>query len=57
MPQNSRLVVSKNTHDLITKNCVQVFLDHHPKFRGMRLTHEFIIKRVAEYYLEGEDEE
>jgi len=53
MATNARLVVSKDTHDLVTKNCVQVFKEENPKFKSMNITHEFIIRRIAEYYLEN----
>ena len=31
--------------------CVALFLKEHPEFKGMKLSHAFIFKKVIDYYL------
>ena len=51
MGNRKHLLVDYETYDMITKNCVEEFLNHHPEFIGMKLTQSFIIRKIAEFYL------
>ena len=45
------LSVDKETYELITKNCAEEFLKHHPEYHGSNITQKFILRQIAEYYL------
>lgn len=45
------LKCSKETKDLIINNCIEEFLDHHPELKGSHVTHNQILKQIAEFYL------
>lgn len=47
-----KLCVSKETQDLIRIQCIEEFLTKNPSFRGMNITDNFIVNRIARYYLE-----
>lgn len=49
-----RLCVSKQTYDLVTKECVDEYLRENPNVDkdDLNITHEFIVKRIAQYYLQ-----
>jgi len=47
-----RLSCSKETKDLIMKQCVNEFLKHHKDFKGKHITEGHILKQIADYYLE-----
>ncbi len=46
----SHLLCSEETKKLITEDCVEEFLAHHPEFNGMNITHNFILKKIGEFY-------
>lgn len=46
-----RLTVSKNTKNLIMNECKGEFLKHHPEIKGMKITENFIVRQIAEFYL------
>ena len=46
-----RLSCSYSVKKLIMEDCVQEFLEHHPEFEGMNITHNFMLLRLAKYYL------
>jgi len=46
-----RLSCSCSTKKLIMEDCVAEFLAHHPEFEGMNLMHNFMLLRLAKYYL------
>jgi polyphosphate kinase 2 (PPK2 family) len=45
------LFVDISTRELVRNECKKEFLRHHPEFEGMLITDDFIIKKIAEYYL------
>ena len=47
------LAVNPDTYVMVTEKCVSEFLKHHPEFKGVKISHEFIIKRIAKYYIES----
>lgn len=40
------------TKEMIMKTCVDIFLSENPDFEGMHITENFILKRIADYYIE-----
>lgn len=49
-----RLVCSLETKKLVTTDCVNEFLEHHPDFKGMNITNNFILNKIVEYYLKND---
>jgi hypothetical protein len=49
---NRHLAVSDETYNKIVVDCKKEFLKHNPDFKGMKLTHEFILNRLARKYLD-----
>lgn len=47
------LAVKLETHDLVMKNCLKEFLKENPKFVGMKISQNYLIKRIAEFYLKS----
>lgn len=48
---NRHLAVTEETFNMIMKDCIKEFLKENPKFIGMRITQNFIIRRIADFYL------
>ncbi len=48
---SERLSCSSETKLLITSNCVDEFIKENPEFKGMNITHNMILSRIANYYL------
>lgn len=46
------LTCSKKTADMIMNDCIREFLAHHPDFEEMKISQGFILKKLAEHYLE-----
>jgi hypothetical protein len=46
-----KLSVSQSTFDLVTKDCIKAFLEDNPDFEGMKITQNYIIRRMAKRYL------
>lgn len=46
-----KLTVSKSTKELIIEDCKEEFLKHHPELEGMKITENFIIRQIADFYL------
>lgn len=46
-----KLTVSESTKKLITEDCKNEFLKHHPELQGMKITENFIIRQLADFYL------
>lgn len=52
MPNSfTRLAVRKDTFDLVTQTCKEVFLKDNPDLEGFNITNDFIVKRIANYYI------
>jgi hypothetical protein len=47
-----KLCCSEETFRKIMNECVKDFLEHHPEMKGMNITQNFILLKIAEYYLE-----
>lgn len=47
-----RLVVTREVKDLVLKQCKEEFIRYNPKFKGMFLSQNFIVHRIAEHYME-----
>lgn len=48
---STRLSCSESTKKLIIDDCVEEFIAHHPELRGINVTHNMILRQIAEYYL------
>ena len=46
-----KLSVSQSTFDLVTKDCIKAFLEDNPDFESVKITQNFIIRRMAKGYL------
>lgn len=46
-----RIAITSETYDLVFEKCVEEFLRHHPDFKTVKLTKDFIISVIAKYYL------
>ncbi len=46
-----RLTVSESTKDMVMNECREEFIRHHPELKGMKITENFIIRQIAEFYL------
>jgi len=51
MGNRKHLLVDYETFDLVMKDCIVEFLEHHPEFSGMKITQNFIVKKIANHYL------
>jgi len=47
-----KLCCSKITRDLILNDCIQEFLKSNKDFEGINITQDFILRRIARFYLE-----
>lgn len=47
-----RLVVDQETYDLVTKECKEEFLRHQTDIEGMKISQNFLVRRIARYYIE-----
>ncbi len=47
------LTCSQKTADMITTDCIREFIAHHPEFEGMKISQGFILKKIAEHYLQS----
>ncbi len=45
------LTCSRKTADMIMIDCVREFLEHHQDFQEMKISQGFILKKIAEHYL------
>lgn len=45
--------VYKDDKKRIKKECRVEFLDSNPKFKGVKITYHFLIKKMIEYYLKN----
>ena len=47
-----KLAVFPETYDLVINECKTEFLRNNPQFEGINITQEFIVRRIAKYYLD-----
>ena len=47
------LAVKKETFELVMTRCVEDFLNNHPEFKGYQITQDFIIQKIADFYLQN----
>jgi hypothetical protein len=45
------LCCTEQTRKLILEECYKEFIKENPDFEGVQVTQDFLLKRVAEYYL------
>lgn len=48
-----RLSVTESTQSLVRKQCVKLFLKSNPQFAKYTITDDFIVDRIANYYLDN----
>lgn len=48
-----KLCCSKETKDMIMRDCIEVFFKENPKLRGIKVTQNMILYRIAEFYIKG----
>ena len=46
-----RLCCSTETKNMIMTDCVEEFLSHHPELAGMKITQDFILRKIIDFYL------
>ena len=46
------LAVSEEVFNKIMIDCKKEFLEYNPQFKGMKLSHNFILNRIADKYLD-----
>lgn len=52
MTKRHKLIRVEVETDELLNMCVKEFLDSNPEFRGMKITKNFIVRRIADYYLD-----
>ena len=52
MATYAQLQIRPDTKKLVMNDCKLLFLRHNPQFIGMHLTEEFIVRRIANAYLD-----
>jgi hypothetical protein len=45
------MTCDRETRNLIMEKCVEEFLTHHPELKGYNITQAYILRQIAEYYL------
>lgn len=48
-----KLTVSESTKSMVVEECKKEFLTHHPEIKGMKITENFIVRQLAEFYLKS----
>lgn len=48
---SDNLKCSSSTKKMIMEDCIKLFLEDNPEYEGMKITQNFILKRIAKYYL------
>jgi len=51
MGNRKHLLVDYETFDLVINECKQEFLENHSEFIGMKITQNFIVRKIAEHYM------
>ena len=44
--------VRSSDKERMMTECKEEFLAHHPEFRGAKITHNFMFRKLVDYYLE-----
>lgn len=50
--QKTFIRIAVKDRDKLMNECVEIFLKAHPEMRGMKITQDFMIKKVIRYYIE-----
>ncbi len=50
---SEKLTCSKSTKKLITDDCIEEFLKHHPELHGSNVTQNMILTQIANFYLKS----
>ena len=45
------IVVKKENKEKLMNECVKLFLEYHPEMLGMKLSQDFMLSKLIEYYL------
>lgn len=48
-----KLWVFSSTHEIVMKKCVAEFRRHHPELDSEKITQNFIVLKIAEFYLKA----
>lgn len=48
---SKHLCCSKKVFKMVTEDCVNEFLEYNKDFKGMKITQNFILLKIAEHYL------
>lgn len=46
-----KMTVSPEVKKIIMVDCKNSFLEHHPEFKGIHITENFMLTKIAEVYL------
>lgn len=49
----TKICCSKEVFDKIMSECKEEFLKHHPEFKGINITQNFMLTKIAEFYLKN----
>lgn len=49
-----KMTVTESTKDLVMNACKEEFLKHHPEMDGMFISQDFMIIKIAKFYLEND---
>lgn len=53
MGSRRHLAVDLVTFNLVMDNCIKEFLRYNPEFKGMHISQNHIVRRIAEHYIES----
>jgi hypothetical protein len=48
---NMRMAMSLETYNKISNDCVKRFLEDNPEFKNVKITQNFILNRISDFYL------
>ena len=54
MVNKIHLICSPKVRDCIMIDCKREFLEHHPEFKGMRITQNFMLQKLVDFFLKEE---
>lgn len=49
---NRHLVCSQDVYDMIVKDCIKEYIEHHPEMLGAKISQNHILRQLAKFYLE-----
>ena len=51
MSKYAKLTINTTTKKLLMEECKKLFLKAHPEFTGYKITENFMLLKVCEYYI------